>query len=99
MDFPPLPLATSHHLYCIVQEGLTNIQKHANAICVVVRSHFSNEEVTIELIDDGKGFQPDDPHAGFGLRGMQERVQLLGGQLLIKTARGQGTVIHVAIPR
>jgi signal transduction histidine kinase len=82
-----------------VQEGLTNIQKHANAICVVVRSHFSNEEVTIELINDGKSFQPDDPHAGFGLRGMQERVQLLGGQLLIKTARGQGTVIHVAIPR
>jgi signal transduction histidine kinase len=82
-----------------VQEGLTNIQKHADATCVKLRSYVSEHEVIIELIDDGKGFNPDLSHEGFGLRGMQERVQLLGGQLLIKTAPGQGTSIHVAIPR
>jgi signal transduction histidine kinase len=99
IQLPPLPLQTSHQLYCIVQEGLTNIQKHADATCVKLRSYVSEHEVIIELIDDGKGFNPDLSHEGFGLRGMQERVQLLGGQLLIKTAPGQGTSIHVAIPR
>ncbi len=99
IQLPPLPLQTSHQLYCIVQEGLTNIQKHADATCVKLRSYVSEYEVIIELIDDGKGFNPDLSHEGFGLRGMQERVQLLGGQLLIKTAPGQGTSIHVAIPR
>jgi signal transduction histidine kinase len=99
IQLPPLPLQTSHQLYCIVQEGLTNIQKYADATCVKLRSYVSEHEVIIELIDDGKGFNPDLSQEGFGLRGMQERVQLLGGQLLIKTAPGQGTSIHVAIPR
>ncbi|MBD2075816.1 sensor histidine kinase [Phormidium sp. FACHB-592] len=99
MQLPSLPLQTSHQLYCIVQEGLTNIQKHADATLVEVRAQFSDREVVLELMDDGKGFDLSQPHTGFGLRGMQERVQLLGGQIELHTAPSQGTVIHITIPR
>jgi signal transduction histidine kinase len=99
IQLPPLPLQTNHQLYCLMQEGLTNIQKHANATLVEMRSQFNDHEVTLELMDDGKGFTVDQSYTGFGLRGMQERVQLLGGQIKIHTAPHQGTAIHITIPR
>ncbi len=99
VNLPHLPLQTSHQLYCIVQEGLTNIQKHAQASCVKLRGWSISEGVSIELTDDGKGFDLELTHSGFGLRGMQERVQLLGGQINIQSTVGKGTYIQVIIPR
>lgn len=99
LNLPQLPLQTSHQLYCIVQEGLTNIQKHAQADCVKLRSWSNAESITIEIIDNGRGFNLELPHSGFGLRGMHERVQMLGGKLYIETRFGQGTKIQVTIPR
>ncbi|BAZ10331.1 integral membrane sensor signal transduction histidine kinase [Calothrix sp. NIES-4071] len=99
LNLPQLPLQTSHQLYCIVQEGFTNIQKHAQASYVKLSGFYNNETTIIEIIDNGRGFNIELPYSGFGLRGMQERVQMLGGKLNIETNLGQGTKIQLIIPK
>lgn len=98
VNLPQLPIQTSHQLYCIVQEGLTNIQKHASASSVSLSGYQNSQAIIIELTDNGQGFEVNKPHAGFGLRGMQERVHILGGELKIKSGVSQGTHIQVLIP-
>jgi signal transduction histidine kinase len=98
INLPPLPLQTEHQLYSIVKEGLTNIQKHAQASRVILKASVTANRITLELADDGKGFNSQTPHSGFGLRGMQERVELLGGQFQIHSTLNRGTLIQVAIP-
>ncbi len=99
VKLPPLPVQTSHQLYCIVQEGLTNIQKHSGASRVTLQGQCTASHASLELTDNGQGFDPQQPQVGLGLRGMQERVQILGGELQILTTPGQGTQIRVTIPR
>ena len=98
MKLPNLPLQTAHQLYCIAQEGLTNIQKHADASKVTMRGETKFNNIVLEIIDNGKGFNPDSPHAGFGLKGMQERVDVLAGEMIIKSRKKKGTCIQVLIP-
>jgi signal transduction histidine kinase len=98
VKLPQLPVQTSHQLYCIVQEGLTNIQKHASASFVSLKGYQTSNEIIIELTDNGKGFKVSTPHTGFGLRGMRERVLILGGEIKINSALNSGTQIHVSIP-
>lgn len=98
VNLPPLPLQTSHQLYCVVQEGFTNIQKHAHATRVYLRMQMTSDAILLELEDDGQGFDPTLPYHGYGLKGMQERVHLLGGQLQIISAIGKGTRIWVMAP-
>ena len=95
---PPLTLQTSHQLYCVVQEGFTNIQKHAHATKVHLSSQMTSEAILLELEDDGQGFDPILTYNGYGLKGMQERVHLLGGELQIISAIGKGTRIRVMAP-
>jgi signal transduction histidine kinase len=57
-----------------------------------------SDTILLELIDQGCGFNPQAAHHGFGLRGMQERVQIMGGSLYIDSAPGQGTQIRVVTP-
>jgi signal transduction histidine kinase len=95
---PPLTLQTSHQLYCVVQEGFTNIQKHAHATKVHLSSQMTSEAILLELEDDGQGFDPTLTYNGYGLKGMQERVHLLGGELQIISAVGKGTQIRVIAP-
>lgn len=98
IDLPAIPLQTSHQIYCIFQEGLTNIQKHASTKTVYIKGDKTPETIRLELIDEGCGFNPQAAHQGFGLRGMEERVQIMGGSLYIDSAPGQGTQIQVVIP-
>ena len=98
MKLPNLPLQTAHQLYCIAKEGLTNIQKHANASQVTLKGETNFNNIVLEIIDNGKGFNPDYPHAGFGLKGMQERVDVLAGEMIIKSQKTKGTCIQVFIP-
>jgi signal transduction histidine kinase len=94
-----LPTQTSQQLYCIIQEGLTNIHKHAHAQVVTINSDYDQQQMWLELQDDGQGFvERPDRQTGFGLRGMYERVQLIGGRLDIQSSIGQGTKIQVVIP-
>jgi signal transduction histidine kinase len=98
IDLPAIPLQTSHQIYCILQEGLTNIQKHANAKTVYLKGEKTSDTILLELSDEGCGFNPQAAHQGFGLRGMEERVQIMGASLHIDSAPGQGTRLQVVIP-
>lgn len=94
-----LPTQTSQQLYCIIQEGLTNICKHAHAQEINISSNYNQQHLWLELQDNGQGFvERADRHHGFGLRGMRERVHLIGGRLEIQSSIGQGTKIQVVIP-
>ena len=91
-------------LFRVVQEALRNVIKHAQASKVDVKVNLAENEVIISVSDNGKGFQPPDkladlPQMGkLGLAGMQERIQLLGGSLNIKSELGKGTTILFIAP-
>jgi len=82
-----------------VQESLTNAIRHAQAKKVIVQLGQAKDEAQLELSvrDDGRGVVPGAP-PGFGIRGMQERVEGLGGRFTIESASGGGTCVRVAVP-
>ncbi|HEV2998254.1 MAG TPA: GAF domain-containing sensor histidine kinase [Solirubrobacteraceae bacterium] len=84
-------------VYRLVQEALTNAAKHANAGVVSVAVVRTGGEITIEVRDDGLGFDPEDVLSGFGLEGMRERVGLAGGKLRIESGT-RGTVVRACVP-
>lgn len=84
--------------YRIVQEGLTNIVRHAKAKNVVIHLNTYNGKLILSIRDDGCGMNPDDEQNGLGLSGMRERAALLGGGLRILSATGQGTQLIVELP-
>ena len=90
-------------LYRIMQEGLTNITKHAAATHVDLRLWRDDERVHGRLHDDGMGFAVEhvmgEPALrGLGLLGIQERLEVLGGTLQISSAPGQGTTLQITLP-
>lgn len=88
-------------IYRLVQEALTNVVKHARAERVAVSiadPESDGGSITVEVRDDGLGFDPDDRSAGFGLVGMRERVALVHGELAVSSAPGDGTRVRARIP-
>ena len=87
-------------LYYIAQEALNNIIKHANAKSVTILLKKRKTSVTLEVVDDGRGFDPKDTGKGhLGLRIMQERVAKVDGKLSIKSAPGKGTKVIVTVSK
>jgi signal transduction histidine kinase len=84
-------------VYRLLQEALTNVAKHARAERVRVAVGESGEELSIEVQDDGAGFDPQTTNHGFGLAGMQERVTLAGGTLSVESGEW-GTLISARLP-
>jgi len=84
-------------VYRLVQEALTNVAKHARAERVRVAVGGSSEELSIEVQDDGSGFDPHTTDRGFGLAGMQERVTLAGGTLSVESGQW-GTLVSARLP-
>jgi signal transduction histidine kinase len=93
-----LPPETETALYRMVQEGLTNVVKHAQAETVSVVVTNGRGAVTALIEDDGRGFDPEATHEGMGLDGMRERLALLGGRLQIESRPGAGTTLVAEIP-
>ena len=85
-------------MYRIVQEALTNAAKHGAARRAVVEIAEENDEVRLSVRDDGGGFHPGEHTDGFGLLGMNERVQLLEGALEVVSEPGAGTTIKARFP-
>jgi signal transduction histidine kinase len=85
-------------IYRMVQEALTNVAKHAAATRLEIELLMKGDAVSIEVRDDGRGFDPAHPADGFGLVGIRERVTLVDGEVTITSAEGQGTVIRAVIP-
>ena len=93
----PSPVALS--LYRAAQEGLTNARKHAQASHVRVVLDFRAESaVSVTISDDGLGAGNESHTAGFGLLGLRERAQLLGGTVRIQTAPGVGFTLTFEVP-
>ncbi|OGO11189.1 MAG: hypothetical protein A2032_05050 [Chloroflexi bacterium RBG_19FT_COMBO_49_13] len=98
--------ATELALYRMAQEALSNIIRHAQASHAVLSITFTSESVTIQVNDDGEGFEvpknPADfaPSGHYGLLGMHERAELIGAILEIRSSPGQGTslLIHLNSP-
>jgi two-component system, NarL family, sensor histidine kinase UhpB len=84
-------------IYRCVQEGLTNAVRHAAAHNIRVTLDETEARLALAIEDDGRGIDPQAP-AGFGLRGMQERVRALGGECVLEPAGGRGTRVRVVIP-
>ncbi len=103
-DGERLPTDIETALYRVVQEGLTNVLKHAGATRVTLLLEQSRGLLRLILEDDGTGFDVDDVRASpekanrLGLRGMRERVALLGGTLEIESSPGSGTSLFVRLP-
>ena len=101
VDVPRLTSLTAATMYRILQETLTNVVRHARATTVTVSLSRTRAALTLLVRDDGAGFDARLVQAtarGLGLRGMRERVTLLGGSIDIESAPGRGTVVRAQIP-
>lgn len=105
--FPDLPSTYRQTLYRAVQESLTNIQKHAEAEHVQIRLDIGEADdqqsaLQMSIKDDGKGLANGDtatsPKAGFGLRGMSERVSQLNGTMSLRNGKSGGTEVRITLP-
>lgn len=103
-DLPPLPDAVEICLYRFLQEALTNVVKHAQANEVKVDLHCDANTISLSVADDGQGFDlrsamhVSNENAGIGLSGMQERIESVGGKLLVNSRPGEGTRLIAWIP-
>lgn len=97
LDLPP---DQSTALFRILQESLTNIVKHAQAQKVDVELFVSQDELSLEIRDNGRGIENADKlkETSFGLRGMQERMAAFGGWVDVSGASGVGTTVMVSLP-
>src|SRR5882757_8466439 len=93
-----LPPEWETNLLRIGQEVLTNVLRHARASEFNVLLVFDGREIRLDLRDNGCGFDPQRRHEGFGLQGMRERAEGMGGQLSIQSGEGKGTVLSMVLP-
>ncbi|MDP9023378.1 MAG: GAF domain-containing sensor histidine kinase [Actinomycetota bacterium] len=100
-DHCELPDHVETALYRIAQEAMQNVAKHAEAGHVRVRLACRGSRVTLEISDDGKGFDPravpTEDRVTYGLSGMRERADLVGGRLRVVSRPGAGSMIHVTV--
>jgi two-component system nitrate/nitrite sensor histidine kinase NarX len=95
-----LPSEIQAQLIRIVQEALSNVRKHAAADQVCIAWHKVNDDLCLEVKDNGKGFAPQDVpgHSRHGLRGMRERSDLIGADFQVTSRPGSGTTLRVNLP-
>lgn len=101
-DEKPVPSPVKTALFRIAQEALTNVIKHAHAKSVQVFLTFAEKSIIIRVVDDGQGFVIDSigqtKRVPWGLKGMEERTELLGGHFQILSEPGHGTIVEVTFP-
>lgn len=95
-----LPEDVEMTLYRLIQEALTNIERHADASELVLKLDHQRSAVRLDLRDNGRGFELSSKQTsmGIGLRNMRERVELLGGEYRLDSGAGEGTRIRVSLP-
>jgi signal transduction histidine kinase len=90
----PEPVETA--AYYTVSEALANVVKHAEACSAAVRVAWDEGQIVVEVSDDGAGGA--DAGRGSGLRGLCDRVETLGGEFLVESPPGEGTLVRVELP-
>ncbi len=93
-----LPTAVESACYRVVQEGLTNAVRYAEASALGVRLELRQQALHVVLTDDGRGFDLSAPRQGLGLRGMEDRAMLLGGVFEVSSEATKGTMIRATFP-
>ncbi|HET7928834.1 MAG TPA: GAF domain-containing sensor histidine kinase [Actinomycetota bacterium] len=97
-DVGRYPRALESAVYFCALEALNNVAKYAGATAAIVRLGQSNGHLSIEVIDDGRGFDPGAADRGTGLQGMADRLDAIGGELRVDSAPGRGTTVVGRIP-
>jgi NarL family two-component system sensor histidine kinase YdfH len=95
------PTPCCEHVLRVISEGLTNVARHAHASAVWIQAISHESLLTIEVRDNGVGFDPETISAEmghYGLLGMRERARLMGGQLEIVSTKGEGTTLRFRLP-
>lgn len=96
---PATTIPVKQALFRIAQEALQNAARHAQAGRVTVHLHHTTRTLTLEITDDGRGFDPSDIYPGhLGLRSMRERALTIGATCTITSTPGLGTTIRVTVP-
>ncbi len=99
-DLDMLPEDITHCLYRCAQEAIENTLRHANAKKVIVSLMAEDDEAVLSIRDNGKGFDPQElGKEHLGIRGMRERVEMLGGKLTIESTKKQGAEIKITLKR
>jgi signal transduction histidine kinase len=98
-----LPPELETALFRICQETMSNVARHAQATAVLIQVGIEGDEVVVEIEDDGQGFDQDaaarqEGRRPWGLMGIRERAEILGGVARVESAPGQGTRVEVRIP-
>jgi signal transduction histidine kinase len=102
LDLPPGLLDADREIgiYRVVQEAMGNAARHSQAKHIWIAASVRPQTVTIEVGDDGLGFDPGSrPEKGLGLAGMRERADSLSGRLSVRTHRGSGTTVTFVVRR
>ena len=102
-DPRPVPPEVRHTLLRVVQSAAANIKLHASASTATITLGFLPDAVTLDIYDDGTGFDPaavapPSDAGGYGLRAMRRRVEQLGGDFSVESAPGEGTVVAAQLP-
>jgi len=95
---PALPSTHRHTLFRAAQEGLTNIERHADATEAWIRLSHQDDNVSIRVEDNGVGIHSPKERDGLGLTGMRERAELLGGKFVIEQRNSGGTSLCLSLP-
>ncbi|MET3172995.1 UNVERIFIED_ORG: signal transduction histidine kinase [Arthrobacter sp. UYCu721] len=98
-----VPAEVRHTLLRVVQSAAANIQQHANAGTTTLTLGFLPDSVTLDIYDDGTGFDPSaaappSDAGGYGLRAMRQRVEHLGGVFSVESTPGEGTIVAAQVP-
>lgn len=97
-----LPQEVEQHLLRIAQEAVTNVLKHAGASRIWIKLHTEARKLYLRIVDNGRGFEQQDVFSvrggHFGLIGMRERAERLGGELRLASHPGEGTEVEVTVP-
>ncbi|GAA5225256.1 tetratricopeptide repeat-containing sensor histidine kinase [Membranihabitans marinus] len=96
-DYKPMAQSTEITLYRIIQEAINNSIKHAEASDIYIQLNRENQNITLSIEDNGRGFDPSLNHKGIGLKNIRNRVEYLNGRIEINSTVGRGTVIMVEI--
>ena len=95
-QIPALDPEYDQCIYRISQEAIANIVQHAGASQMTLRFSFDRDRIDLKVKDNGRGFKYEDQDTSdhFGLSGIRERAELIGGKLKIESAPEKGTTIH-----
>jgi signal transduction histidine kinase len=97
-DPRPIPLRVADTLFRVGQESIANSLRHANPAVLRIRLHYSPNSASLEVEDNGTGFNPEAALQGFGIRGMRRRAQTVSATLRVHSTPGEGTLIEVQAP-